>query len=328
MIRSGQFVFFFRHFFPLLPMLNVLLLSSPLLTVVAGQMSQSECVRLASYCTGNQTVKPMQILPNDQLCAANVTAYCDDTCAKMAPYKACMEPLRTDCFRYGGPNALLMQMDRLCNSSEPLCTGCCATGASKPVVKTPAQLTCEERQEYCDDLVSSLGTTAGCQGCVKFSLTVACRSADAKCAADDNWKAVTDVTLRGCSQLKGFCGDCCGLDVTVNSTCGPNTPPLTFVGIKSGTTVAGATTTTSLSPGGTTASTVSGASTSVVSSGTGASTGASASASADATGSSTAPSSSQDSPSSAVGGAVPIPPLALVAVGAVAMLVRNFVPLN
>jgi hypothetical protein len=202
-------------------MLNVLLLSSPLLTVVAGQMSQSECVRLASYCTGNQTVKPMQILPNDQLCAANVTAYCDDTCAKMAPYKACMEPLRTDCFRYGGPNALLMQMDRLCNSSEPLCTGCCATGASKPVVKTPAQLTCEERQEYCDDLVSSLGTTAGCQGCVKFSLTVACRSADAKCAADDNWKAVTDVTLRGCAQLKGFCGDCCGLDVTVNSTCGP-----------------------------------------------------------------------------------------------------------
>lgn len=287
-----------------------LLLLSLLIGLAASQMSQQECVRLASYCSGNQTVKPQLTLPADQLCAANVTAYCDDTCAKMAPYKACMEPLRTDCFRYVGPNAMLMQMDRACNSSEPYCTGCCATGASKPVVKTPAQLTCEERKEFCDDLVRSLGTTAGCQGCTKFSLTVSCRSADAKCAADENWKAVTDVTLRGCAQLNGFCGDCCGLDVTVNSTCGAASPPLTFVGIKSGSSTAAATVTTA--PGATTTSgSVSGTAPSGASvdgsTGTGSSSSSASGVAHDTTS------------SSCCGGAVPL------AAVAAAVLVRNFV---
>jgi hypothetical protein len=291
------------------------LLLLPLIAVVAGQMSQQECTRLASYCVGNQTVKPMLTLPADQLCAANVTAYCDDTCAKMAPYKKCMEPLRTECFRYSGPNALLMQMDRACNSSEPLCTDCCATGVSKPVIKTPAQLTCEARNKFCDTLTRSLGTTAGCQGCTKFSLTVACRSADATCAADDNWKAVTDVTLRACAQLAGFCGDCCGLDVTVNSTCGPAQPPLTFRGVKTATTVAGATTSLT-APGATTTTTTTVAGASAAPSGaSGATTGVSGS------------NDVQDTPASAASAPAPLL-LATVAASTAALLMRNFVLLH
>lgn len=206
----------------------------------SAQLANSDCIRMTGWCFGNMTVKPTAALKGVQgkLCAANVTAYCNDWCPKYAAFKVCMEPLRADCYRYSSPNNLFMNLDRTCNSTSAFCTGCCEADGFKPIIKTPANLTCNERREYCDDLERAQGITAGCQGCTKFSLKVACRSVDPKCTADENWRAVTDVTLRGCAALKGLCGDCCGLDVTVNSTC-PGDPPQMFTAPKS--TMAGAT---------------------------------------------------------------------------------------
>jgi len=222
-------------------MLCSILIALSLHSIVQAQdWDRVECETRVSWCNGNRTM-PTAALPKSALCGAQVQAHCSDWCPKYGPYKACLEALRGPCFRFVGPNNFISQLDQACNRSEPFCTGCCASGVAKPVLKTQSDLTCTERSKFCNDAAARFGTTASCGACPKFSLIVACRSADERCRQEPNWEAVTRPTLNGCESIKSLCGDCCNVqNVSVSSEC-EGEPPYIFNGMGGPAATSGAT---------------------------------------------------------------------------------------
>lgn len=194
---------------------------------VGQQLDERSCQLRLQECFDNRTAPSVQE-PSTLTCLNKTAAFCDNFCPRYGPYAACVEKFRADCSGFRSTSGTFPAVDLQCKNAEKHCRACCATARADPIVVTNAPMTCTERRSFCDKAAARVGITAGCAGCNKFSVTVACRNAAETECRDANWEAVTAVTLRGCAQIEGLCGkQCCFQTVSVVSDC-PGSPPDVF----------------------------------------------------------------------------------------------------